>query len=66
MKLLQDLKDVYAAINEAVIEGHSKISQFEDSIFTGRYISGNIDAAYLAKVAMLRSNQAKVKKRNAS
>lgn len=57
----QDLKDVYQAVNDAALDEVSKITRFEDSIFTGDYIAGDITAEYLAELARLRSDTAKEK-----
>lgn len=47
--IYQDLEDVYAAINAAALSPDSQIKRFEDSIFTGDYVAGNIDKAFLTK-----------------
>lgn len=61
--IYQDLQDVYHAVNGAVIPGKPTIERFEDSVFTGDYISGKISRAYLDELAELRSDTAKAKKR---
>ena len=61
--IYQDLSDVYGAINDAAQDEKSKISRFEDSIFTGNYIAGNITPDYLIQLAALRSDTAKVNNR---
>ena len=58
----QDLKDVCAAVNDAAKDDKDRITRFEDSIFTGDYITGGVDDAYLKHIANLRSDQAKVKR----
>ncbi len=58
----QELSDVYDAINSAAKSDDHKIQRFEDAIFTGDYITGGVDQAYLYYVAGLRSNSAKAKK----
>ena len=63
--IYQDLDDVYMAINDAAKRDEDKIEQFEDSIFTGEYITGDIDKQYLDHVASLRNNDAKKKNNNA-
>lgn len=61
--IYQDLKDVYEAINAAAKTEADRIERFEDSIFTGDYITGGVDEAYLTRVAKQRSDAAKQKKR---
>ncbi len=58
-----DLKSVYEAINNAAPSESQKIKRFEDSIFTGNYIAGNITKGYLSELAALRSDSAKENKR---
>jgi amidophosphoribosyltransferase len=60
--LYQDLIDVVQAINSSVKSENDVIERFEDSIFTGEYVTGHVDGAYLKWVASLRSNSAKIKK----
>lgn len=58
-----DLASVYAAINAAVTERGQSIKKFEDSIFTGIYPCGQIDQAYLMRIARLRNDGAKSRSR---
>ncbi len=51
------LPDVYEAVNSAAKNEEDKIKQFEDSIFTGNYITGGVDANYFAKLASTRSEK---------
>lgn len=44
------------ALVHAAQEGNAKITRFEDSVFTGNYICGNVDATYLAKLEQSRSD----------
>lgn len=53
--IFQDL----SALIEAAQEGNPEIKRFEDSVFTGNYITGGIDAAYLKKIAAERNDQNK-------
>ena len=53
--IFQDLKALY----EAAWEGNPAIKRFEDSIFTGDYITGGVDETYFAKLEQLRSDHAK-------
>jgi amidophosphoribosyltransferase len=55
----QDLVDAVDAINAAAKHEKNKITRFEDSIFTGEYVTGGVDEAYLARVASLRADSAK-------
>ena len=56
----QDLPDVYKAINEAVRKEGTYIQRFEDSMFTGDYITGFVNEAYFKRLALLRNDAAKV------
>ncbi|WP_434356142.1 amidophosphoribosyltransferase [Parasalinivibrio latis] len=44
---------------EAVGEGNPDIQQFETSVFSGEYVTGDIDQSYLDYLAALRSDDAK-------
>jgi amidophosphoribosyltransferase len=55
----QDLDDVKAAIQAAVPEGHAAFAGFEDSIFTGEYITQDVSADYLAALEAERNDLAK-------
>lgn len=59
----QELQDVYDAINSAAKTDADKIERFEDSIFTGDYITGGVDDVYLKHLEELRAD-AKKRKRN--
>jgi len=59
----QDLKDVCEAINSVAISEKDKIDRFEDSIFTGEYITGGVDKEYLQYIASLRSDSERQKRR---
>jgi amidophosphoribosyltransferase len=58
--LLQDLEDLV----DAVKKGSPDISGFDDSVFTGRYITGDIDTIDLDDLQSVRSDAAKRKRRN--
>lgn len=58
-----DLDAIYEAINGAAKAEKYKVKRFEDSIFTGEYITGDVDQSYLNYIASLRSDAAKKKKR---
>ncbi len=54
--IYQDLQDVIDAINEAAKRPEDRIERFEDSIFTGHYVTQGVDAHYLTALAELRSD----------
>lgn len=51
----QDLQALY----EAAWEGNPNIKHFEDSIFTGKYITGGVDENYLKQLRQCRSDKSK-------
>ncbi|MGB6976583.1 MAG: amidophosphoribosyltransferase [Gammaproteobacteria bacterium] len=53
--IYQDLTALY----EAVGQGNPQISRFEDSVFTGNYITGGVDQNYLQQLEQARSENAK-------
>lgn len=53
--IFQDLDDLVAAARE----GNPAITRFEDSVFTGEYITGDVDEHYFARLESLRSDSAK-------
>ncbi|MCB1827771.1 MAG: amidophosphoribosyltransferase, partial [Coxiellaceae bacterium] len=59
----QELNDVYDAVNSAAKSDADKIQRFEDSVFTGDYITGGVDKNYFEHIAAMRSDDAKKKKR---
>ncbi len=62
--IYQDLNDLYNAVNEAALSPESRITRFEDSVFTGDYITGDISQAYLSHLAETRSEQAKLQRQS--
>ena len=58
--LFQDLEDLI----EAVRKGRPDIDGFDDSVFTGNYITGDIDENYLDILQSSRSDAAKDERRN--
>jgi amidophosphoribosyltransferase len=58
--LFQDLEDLV----DAVKKGSPDISGFDDSVFTGSYVTGDIDTIYLDDLQSVRSDAAKRKRRN--
>jgi amidophosphoribosyltransferase len=57
--LFQDLEDLI----EAVQKGNNDIQGFDDSVFTGNYITGDIDEKYLDLLQSARSDSAKKERR---
>jgi amidophosphoribosyltransferase len=57
--IFQDLQDVCDAINSAAKTAADRIKQFEDSVFTGRYLTGSVDKNYLNRIAESRSDTAR-------
>ncbi len=53
--LYQDIGDLV----EAVRYGNRRIAEFDASVFTGHYVTGDIDQAYLDRIAAQRNDQAK-------
>ncbi len=53
--IYQDLADLV----EAVQHGNRKLSRFEASVFTGEYVTGDVDEAYLGSLAQARNDSAK-------
>jgi amidophosphoribosyltransferase len=53
--IYQRLDDLYACI----ADGGRRIEQFDDSIFTGKYVTGDVDAAYLSALEAERNDGAK-------
>jgi amidophosphoribosyltransferase len=53
--IYQDLNALY----EAVKAQNPNIKNFEDSVFTGKYIAGNIDADYLKRLEEARNDKSK-------
>ena len=53
----QSLESVYESINGAMNSGNNKkILRFEDSVFTGEYITGNLDKNYFSNIENVRSD----------
>jgi len=52
----QDIDDLV----EAVRYGNRHIAEFDAAVFTGRYVTGDIDQDYLDSLAMARNDRAKV------
>lgn len=60
--IYQNLEDLYAAVNEGANSPESRIKRFEDSVFTGDYVTGDITPEYLKSLAESRSDHAKLKR----
>ncbi len=56
--IYQDLDDLIAACRE----GNPRVTEFETSIFTGRYVTGDVDDAYLARLHESRNDAAKARR----
>jgi amidophosphoribosyltransferase len=56
----QDLDDLI----DAVAEGNDNLKHFDDSCFSGRYVTG-VDSEYLRQLEFMRSDQAKAQRRSA-
>ncbi len=56
--IYQDLDDLV----EAVIYHNAAIREFDTSVFSGHYVSGDVDAAYLAELELNRSDAAKARR----
>lgn len=61
--IYQDLSAVTRAINSVALSESPLIHRFEDSIFSGEYISGNITPDYFTLLSKMRSDAAKEKRR---
>ena len=62
--IYQDLPDLYAAVNEAANTPQNRVKRFEDSVFTGDYVTGDITQSYLKQLAESRSEAAKQKRQS--
>jgi len=60
--IYQDLEDLI----ESTRGGYVEIDEFECSVFTGKYISGDVDQAYLDRLDARRNDKAKTKNSAAS
>jgi amidophosphoribosyltransferase len=60
--IFQDLAD----LEEAVRVGNPKLERFENSVFTGKYVTQDIDDAYLNQLELFRSDAAKEARRRGS
>jgi amidophosphoribosyltransferase len=53
--IYQDLDDLIAS----AAEGNPAIPAYEDSVFSGRYVTGDVDAKYLHDLEVVRSDEQK-------
>ncbi len=56
--IYQDLED----LEEAVRAGNPAIRRFENSVFTGRYLTGDVDRRYLEELARERNDAARTRR----
>ncbi|MEM6300554.1 MAG: amidophosphoribosyltransferase [Pseudomonadota bacterium] len=59
---------VYQDLDELIrcsLEGNPQVSSFECSVFDGKYVTGDVDAAYLHSIDAERNDQAKAKQQSA-
>ena len=57
--IYQDMQDLIAAVRA----GNPSLEEFESSVFTGEYITHDVDEAYLQQLEMFRSDAAKSARR---
>ena len=57
----QDLSAVVESINSSAKRDEDRIARFEDSIFTGDYITGTVNEDYLKSIERLRKNSRRAK-----
>jgi len=60
--IYQDLDDLI----EASREGNTNVDGFECSVFTGEYVTGDVDDAYLSRISNQRNDQAKLHREKSS
>ena len=53
--IYQDLQDLIAS----AADGNPKITQYEDSVFSGQYVTGNVDQRYLDDLQLTRNDEQK-------
>ncbi len=58
----QDLEDLVVSARE----GNTRISRFDCSVFTGEYVTGDVDQQYLDELAARRNDTAKMEMENRS
>ncbi|MEQ9208908.1 MAG: amidophosphoribosyltransferase, partial [Pseudomonadales bacterium] len=60
--IYQELDDLI----EASREGNTNVDGFECSVFTGEYVTGDVDDAYLSRISNQRNDQAKLNREKSS
>jgi len=58
--IYQDLDDLVSAVNK----WSDKVESFDDSVFSGQYVTGDINENYLKQLELLRNDSAKKKRNN--
>jgi amidophosphoribosyltransferase len=53
--IYQDVKDLIKTVHQ----GNRKLQGFEDSVFTGKYVTGDVRPEYLSALEQLRNDSAK-------
>ena len=53
--IFQDLRDLAAAVSR----GNKNLRRFDDSVFSGEYVTGGVDAEYLARLGVERNDAAR-------
>ena len=53
--IYQDLEDLI----KCGVEGNALITEFEDSVFSGKYVTGDVQQEYLQHLGQARSDSAK-------
>jgi amidophosphoribosyltransferase len=59
--IFQDLDDLISAVRK----GNSKLNSFDCSVFTGEYVTGDVNRDYLDHLQNQRSDNAKQERRDA-
>ncbi|MEQ9023529.1 MAG: amidophosphoribosyltransferase, partial [Pseudomonadales bacterium] len=68
-KLIEVDKLIYQELDdliEASREGNTNVDGFECSVFTGEYVTGDVDDAYLSRISNQRNDQAKLNREKSS
>lgn len=60
--IYQDLEDLIAASNE----GNDRVTEFDCSVFTGEYVTGDVDQDYLSRLDAARNDNSKNKTQKGS
>jgi len=58
--VFQDMEDLVKAVGK----GNARIQRFDDSVFTGEYVTGDVSGDYLSDLQLLRSDAAKKGRRD--